>query len=89
MNRNHHKKGISAKHGLLMLLCCLIPIIAIAVVRLFDVPLNNVLYVGLLLLCPVSHVLMMGGMTRHDQGSARESNVLEGEVISRRSEPVE
>jgi hypothetical protein len=77
------------KHGLLMLICCLIPIIAIGAVRLFDIPLKGVLYVGLLLLCPLSHVLMMGGMRKHQHGSTREHSAIEGEVISRPSEPAE
>jgi hypothetical protein len=77
------------KHGLLMLICCLIPIIAIGAIRLFNIPLNGVLYVSLLLLCPLSHVLMMGGMAKHRHGSASEDNVIEGEIVSRSSERVE
>ena len=89
MNHDHQQRGMISKHGLLMLICCLIPIIAIGAIRLFDIPLNGVLYVGLLLLCPLSHILMMGGLMRRQHGSAREDDVIEGEIASRPSEPTE
>jgi Flp pilus assembly protein TadB len=80
---NHrHKEGISAKHGLIMLLCCLIPVVAIVAVTLFAIPLNTVLLVGLLLLCPLSHFFLMRGMGRHRHGPTEQGNVIEGEVIS-------
>ena len=52
-------------HLLLMLLCCLIPLAGIAAIGLFRVPASSVLYFGLVLLCPLMHVLMMATM-RHD-----------------------
>ena len=63
------------------------PIIAIAAIRLLNIPLNGVLYVVLLLLCPLSHVLMMSGMRKHQHGSSREDSVIEGEIVSRPSDP--
>jgi hypothetical protein len=62
-------------HILLMLLCCLIPLAGIAAIALFRVPTSSVLYFGLVLLCPLMHVLMMGTM-RHDQTSAHSSSVV-------------
>lgn len=89
MSHDHSKGGISGKHGLIMLLCCLIPIVAIAAVTLFRIPLNTVLLVGLLLLCPLSHLLMMRGMIRHSRSSARQDDAVEGHALSRSQEMAE
>lgn len=60
-------------HVLLMLLCCLIPVVGLVLVYIFKMPLNNVLFYGMVLLCPLSHLLMMRFMD-HDHSSEQHAD---------------
>ena len=51
--------AMKTSHVLLMLACCLIPIVALGAIFLFNVPVNTVILAGVALFCPISHLLMM------------------------------
>ncbi len=50
------------KHMLVMLLCCLAPILAISALFLLQVPISTLLLLALVMICPLSHLLMMRHM---------------------------
>ena len=58
-------------HIWMMIACCLIPIAGLVAVYLFNIPLNKVVFAGLMLFCPLSHLLMMKFMG-HDHGSSEQ-----------------
>jgi hypothetical protein len=63
--------NMNSNHTLIMLVCCLIPIAAFAAFYIFNIPANTVLLFALVLLCPLSHLLMMkymwkGDMSHHE-----------------------
>lgn len=56
--------NMNKKHLLIMLACCLLPIIGLALVFLFNIPVSTVLFGALILICPLSMFLMMMFMGR-------------------------
>ena len=49
-----------SKHSVIMLLCCLVPLAIIAVLWAVGVS-EGYLFLGVLLLCPLLHIVMMRG----------------------------
>ncbi len=64
---------MNKKHVLIMILGCLLPIIGLAAVFLFKMPVSSVVLFALILLCPISHVWMMSQM-EHDHGNETPSH---------------
>ncbi len=65
--KESEKKGVS-KHALIMVLCCLIPLAILGVLWAIGIS-GSYLIFGVILLCPLLHILMMRGMhkdARHD-----------------------
>lgn len=66
---------MNKKHMLIMLACCLIPIAALAAFYVFKIPLNTIIVGALVLICPLSHLLMMRFMGHdHQQQNTQEHN---------------
>lgn len=65
---------MSKKHTILMLLCCVVGMGAAAAIFIFGVPVNRVFTAFLILLCPLSHLLMMKFMMNggHDHQAHEE-----------------
>jgi uncharacterized membrane protein len=58
---------MTKKHLLLMLACCLVPLTGLTVIYAFGVPANSVIYFGMILVCPLMHLVLMRGMMRHNR----------------------
>ena len=50
---------MSRKHILIMAACCLIPLAGLVAFFFFKLPLNTILIGAMLVICPLSHLLMM------------------------------
>ena len=67
--KGSEKKGMS-KHMLIMVLCCVIPLVTLGVLWAIGVS-GSYLIFGVILLCPLLHIFMMRG--RH-QGNGEASS---------------
>lgn len=68
---------MAKSHKKLMLACCVIGVGAAAAVWLFNVPGKSVLFTLMLLLCPLSHIIMMQFMG-HENSEHKEHH---GQII--------
>jgi hypothetical protein len=64
----HFNAGTNSvgRHTLMMVLCCVIPLVILGVLWLAGVS-QNVLSVGILLLCPIMHLVIMKNMKHGTQ----------------------
>jgi hypothetical protein len=78
---------MSKKHTLIMVACCLIGMGAVAAIFLFKLPVNSVLVGLMLLVCPLSHLLMIGAMGNHghqDHGTSVKQPTTAAKTLSDR-----
>ncbi|KJS48508.1 DUF2933 domain-containing protein [Desulfosporosinus sp. BICA1-9] len=71
-------KGGHLSHGILMLLCCLVPIVLLAVLSSLNLQssgVKNGLWVLLILACPLGHLVMMKFMSHNH----KHQDVADGE----------
>jgi len=64
---DHSTHTTSKRHLWLMVICCLIPVVALVGVRLLSIPVNGTVLIILLALCPLSHIALMWVMMRGSQ----------------------
>lgn len=57
---------MTRKHLILMAVGCLLPLTALATVFIFQVQVSTMVWLGLLLLCPAAHLLMMRSHMGHE-----------------------
>jgi uncharacterized membrane protein len=62
------------KHALIMLACCLIPVAALIAISVFKIPISAIVYGLILLVCPLSHILMMKFMGHEHQQQNAQSH---------------
>lgn len=56
---------MNKRHIWITVLCCLLSTLGLVAVLLLKIPVSTVVYVGLVLLCPLAHFLLMGNMHNH------------------------
>lgn len=70
-NKTHEAKGAAGfSHGLWMIICCLVPVVLIAVLAYSGVSLKGFGILAILLLCPLLHFFMMR-RGHHEKGDEK------------------
>jgi uncharacterized membrane protein len=65
---------MSKKHMLIMLACCLLPIVGLVLIVIFNVPTSTVLLGAMFLICPLSLLLLMKFMGADHTGHEASEN---------------
>lgn len=65
---------MSKKHILIMIACCLVSLAAAAAIFLFKVSGSTVVWTLLILICPLSHLLMMRFMAHDHTGENHQQH---------------
>lgn len=63
--KTQDNKGFFSKHTLMMMLSCIIPLVLIGILWIAGVS-QNILSFGILLMCPIIHLLMMKNMKHNN-----------------------
>ena len=74
--------NMTKKHMLIMVLCCLAPVVGYAAMSMLGVRLNAILFTGMVLLCPILHlivVLSIKSYAHNDQRSRAEGQLRRGD----------
>ena len=71
-----HNQTCISRHMLIMILCCAIPMAALAAIFVLKIPVPQVMSYGLVLLCPLGHILMMAFMGGHKHDNPGTSQQL-------------
>ncbi len=73
-------RSFGAKHGLIMLACCLVPLGLLVAVAVFRIDVGTLGLFAMVLLCPLMHIFMMRSMGHGDHaahhGAASERAVV-------------
>ena len=80
--------NMNKKHLLIMLACCLLPIAGLALIAFFKIPTSTVLWGAMLLICPLSHLLLMkfmghGEGQEHSHHHAQSPTPDRGKIVDR------
>lgn len=78
---------MNQKHLLQMLAVCVAVIgIGLAMVTVFGLAANSALLLGMLILCPLSHLLMMRSMSDNHESTDQEQNHLSSTIANHNKE---